>query len=257
MTNTKPYGEVIDFAAGVPSDISYKKNRYYTVPEISLVSCRIGAEATVYAYVYDETVFHIELTYTSCSRYVIESPTCAEYVSDSQPYDKELFEKISKRSTYKYNFQGTPPKLSLPRTDTVSGYEDLDSALEFDLQCGNLDRIEKRHEINHWRCIRDIDSSDPKKWTGIAMWEQYEPGVFWDSDLKHYASKRYFVDLVTERKAIKAMNIGLQNYINNIQSEIRIKLKSAEEKTNKLNSVLGGDRISLYLGAGCIFIKTI
>lgn len=241
LTNTKPYSEVINLAAEVPSDISYEKNRYYTVQDISLVSCRIGAEATVYAYAFNHTVFHIELMYTRCSRYVTKSPTCAEYVRDSQPYDKELFEKISQRNAYKYTFQGTPPKLELPRTVTVSGYEELDSDLEYDLLCGSLDRFRSRHDTSSWRCIRDIDSSDPKKWIGIAMWEQFEPGVLWDSNLKHYASKRYFVDLVTEQKAIEAMNIGLQNYINEIQSDIRIKLNAAEEKTDKLNSVLGGD----------------
>lgn len=241
LSNEKPYSAIINLAAEVPSDISYEKNRYYRVPEINRVYCTIGAEAEVYAYAHNDKVFHIELTYTRCSRYVTNSPTCAEYVNDSQPYDKELFEKISKRNSYKYTFQGTPPKLGLPRTDTVSGYEDLDSDLEHDLLCGSLDRIQGRHDTSSWRCIRDIDSSDPKKWTGIAMWEQYESGVIWDSNLKHYASKRYFVDLITERQAIKAMNVGLQNYISQIQSEIRTKIEAVEDKTQKLNSVLGGD----------------
>lgn len=242
LDNLKPYSTIINYAEPIPVDVSFENNRVYFAPEISKILCDIGTEAKVEAYSFEDKIFQIELKYTRCKKLMPISKRCSEFDVESKAFDKELYSQIAERNSYKYTSQEDAPRFGLPRSYTVTGYEEMDSYLEASLLCNDLQNLLRGNiNIGSWRCIRDIDSSDARKWSGIAMWERFEPGVFTDTNLKHFASDRIFVDLVAEREAVAAMVDGFQAYISGIQATLLEKQKAQQNKTDTLNSVLGGN----------------
>ncbi|WP_292237761.1 hypothetical protein, partial [Mesorhizobium sp.] len=229
-------------------------DRRYIAEGIEKSICTIGREATATTYSFMDRVFRIELTFDRCESREEKAHSllgmdasfvyarCDGVDLQEKDFDTALYKSIKARNTYGYNKQGQPGVLDFSWDRFMSGeYEAAERRAVFDLHCDV--RNEARREVPpddmSYRCLIDVNNSDPANWSATAMYEIFTPGVIIDDVSTRLTASRLFIDMPAEKRAIESMRPGLEAMLDGIKKSIAERLAAKDSSEGAVSNILG------------------
>lgn len=212
--------------------------RLFTVPSIVKTTCTIDKEATVSAMASNDQIFRISIQFDRCEsregsetkffstsgNKLMQRP-CLGVDLFEKPFDAALYKQIEVRDAVRQAID------EQQRRVLDSFHCRLSDEAERDL--GRVD--------DENRCLIDVDNTDRRKWSALAMYEFYKPGFisYFDVPSRHLATNRLFIDLEAEAAAIESTRPGLQKMVDDIKSKIASRIAKKDTKDGTVSNILG------------------
>lgn len=227
-------------------NVDEDRDRYFPVGEIKKTACFIDKEATATAFAFNDQIFRIAVRFDRCaSRNKSENKLPSTFGSKvterrcwgadlfEKPFDATLYKQLEERGSYHSNRDELLRQAADEQQLRILG----------SFYCYLSDEAERvsRHVDDQKRCLIDVDDSDRRKWSAVAMYEFYKPGFtsYMDKPSRHLAANRLFIDLVAEASAFDSVRPGLQKMVDDIKEKIAVRLSEQDAKDGAVSDILG------------------
>ncbi|WP_145158109.1 hypothetical protein [Sinorhizobium medicae] len=233
----------------------YNDERTLSPEKLSSLHCSIGREASVQAYAFEDRIVRIKLTYDRCESRQMRKSTflstpdnplvyeaCDGVDLAEKDFDTALFESIKARNAYGYNGAGSPGMLDFKWSGHMSGeYAPSERAVMWSVGCSSRKEVDHLIPPHHmtYRCLIDVENSDPARWSATAIYELLRPGTFFDDVDKRLTAMRLFVDMPAERSAARAIRPELQTMVDGIKATIAARVSDKKAKDSAVSNILG------------------
>ncbi|MGO8024879.1 hypothetical protein [Rhizobium leguminosarum] len=237
--------------------VDEKDDRRYVTDLVSTIHCSIGREASASAYIFNDRIVRISLTFDRCKTREERKNTFIGTVANpfvylacdgvdmaEKDFDTSQYQSIKFRNTYGYTKQGKPGMMDFEWAKTMRGdYEAAERELIFDFGCSGRNefdsQVSRRSDDEAFRCLIDVDNADPARWSATAMYEIFRPGLISNDVTTRLTARRLFVDMPAERVAAQAMFPGLQVMIDGIKAQINDRVGKKVSEDDAVSKVLG------------------
>ncbi len=228
-------------------NIDEDENRYFPVPSIQKTTCLIDKEATVTATAFEDKIFRIAMRFDRCQsreKHVselfknvygekLETRRCSGVDLLEKSFDESLYKQLKARNLY-----------SADRENLIGNTKDDHQRRALSsFSCRLPDDAERSlsRVDDQYRCLFDVDSTDRRKWSALAMYEFYKPGFisYFDEPSRHLAANRLFIDLVAEATVIETVQPGVQKMVDDIKAKIASRVAEKDTKEGTVSNILG------------------
>lgn len=226
--------------------IDEDENRSFTVPGIQKTTCLIDKEASVTATAFDDKIFRVAMRFDRCeSREESENKflstpgnkvmqrRCWGADLSEKSFDQALYKQLKARNSYNSNKEDLVRKVADEQQRRILGsfYCRLPEEAE-----RMLSRVDDQN-----RCLIDVDNTDHRKWSALAMYEFYKPGFIshFDVPSRHLAANRLFIDLVAEASVIETVRPGVEKMVDEIKAKIAARVAKKDSKEGAVSNILG------------------
>ncbi|MDR9782135.1 hypothetical protein [Rhizobium redzepovicii] len=255
-----PGAGIISIGGKLDPTSDYDEERAFSSSKLTSIRCTLGREATVEAYAYEDRLVRIKLSFDRCdSRELREDKLFGNIMGSNKPFtvercdgvdlkekdfDTALYLSIKARNKYGYDMEGSPGMLDLQWSGEMYGeYGIAERRVMWEVLCYRHARIDLSRMIppdgTTYRCLIDVENTDPSRWSATAMYEILRPGTIFDSVATRLTAMRLFVDMPAERAAALAIRPELQTMVDGIKSKIVARVKDGDEKESAVSNILG------------------
>ncbi|MFT4163384.1 hypothetical protein [Shinella sp.] len=255
-----PGAGIISIGGKPDPNFDYNDTRTFQSEKFGSIRCTIGREATVQAYTYEDRIVRIKLGFDRCeSREMRENKFFGNIMGSKTPFmeekcdgvdlkekdfDTALYQSIKARNQYGYDSEGSPGVLDFRWSRHMDGeFESAERKVMWDVLCYRHSRNELSAMIPpsgmSYRCLIDVDNSNPSRWSATAMYELLQPGTVFDSVDSRLTAMRLFVDMPAERAAALSVRPELQATVDEIKAKIANGIAQNNAKDGAVSNILG------------------
>ncbi len=226
--------------------VDNNRDRYFRVDGVKATNCTIGKEATVTALAFNEQIFRISIRFDRCETRVESEDSifstpgnkfmvrrCRGVDLVEKPFDRALYKQLKDRGSY------TADKASI--IANAKDEQEKRALRSFNCRFSNDAEDTLKRSNEEIRCLMDVDGSDRRHWSALAVYEFYQPGIisYFDVPSRHLAANRLFVDLTAQAFVIESMRPGLQKMVDEIKETIAARIGEKESIDSSVSDLLG------------------